>query len=179
MNNSQHCNLCENRLFNIHEGTRCNLTGQRPEFNRSCTDIKFGERLEKVIAEINVDLELIKRTRNLAYGNFFFFILISLVFIGVGIYLGTHLLTFSTTSYLVSTVPFIIGGIGISIIPMASGPLNKYRQGITVARKKKKDLDEILKLYNIEYIIEIKVNKDLHGNIDTESKIEFMRMHYK
>ncbi len=179
MNLSTHCNLCENRLFDINTGTRCNLTGQRPEFNNTCSDIKFGERIEKVISEVNIDLELIKRTKNISYGNFVVFLLISLAFIGSGVYLGIYLLTFSSTSIVISTVPFIIGGIGISILPKASGPLNKYRQGIAVANENKQKLDALLIQYNIEYNIDITVKKDLHGNIDTDSKTTFTRINYE
>ncbi|MEH0154050.1 hypothetical protein V6R21_07860 [Limibacter armeniacum] len=75
----------------------------------------------------------------------------------------------------ISTVPLFIMFVGLSIIPFGANPLRQYIQSIRVANLKKQELDEVLKLYNIEYAIDITVKKDFHGNQDISSVIHFQR----
>ena len=148
MDLSKHCLVCDNKLFDFKNGTRCSLTNERPNFKDKCRDINFAKNLEETIKEINTEYELVKKTKSISYANFVMFLLISAAVILTGFLIGKHALD----KGVISTVPLIIMGVGISILPLASGPLNKYRQHISVAKQKKHQLDELLLKYNIKYL---------------------------
>ncbi|NMM48147.1 hypothetical protein [Marinigracilibium pacificum] len=175
MNLSKHCQLCENRQYDINTGTKCKLTDQEPSFQKKCPEIKFDEKLDNTIKEINTEYELVKRSKSLSIGNFIFFLVVSIAFIGTGIYLGVYIFD----KGVLSTVPIIVIAVGIGVLPLASGPLNKYIQGIKVAEKKREELNEVLDLYNIKYNINVIIKKDLHDNLDISHELTFLRKHYK
>ena len=175
MDLTKHCQLCERQLYDIQSGTKCGLTNERPNFSGKCPDIKFETKYEDKIKEINIEYELVKRTKAISIGTFIFFITISIAVIVGGYLLGTY----AFDKGVISTVPLIIMGTGVLILPLASGPLNKYRWGMKIARNKKNELDELLANYNIQYSIEVIVNKDLHGNQDITTNLTFQRKHYR
>ncbi|ANQ47608.1 hypothetical protein MY04_0226 [Flammeovirga sp. MY04] len=80
---NKHCRLCENRVFNLNEGTKCGLTNQYPKFNHRCKDIKFGSILSREIKEFTVELHQLKQKQFKVNIKFY----ISLVAVGlVGIF---------------------------------------------------------------------------------------------
>ncbi|WP_339697833.1 hypothetical protein [uncultured Roseivirga sp.] len=172
---SKHCQLCDNQIYDIQSGTKCGLTNKRPNFTSKCPDIKFETNYEERIKEINTELELVKRTKSLSIANFIFFIVISLAIVLGGYLLGTY----AFDKGVISTIPLTIMGVGILILPLASGPLNKYRQKIKITQKRKLELDELLLKYNIEYTIDLTFHKDLHGNLDITTILNFQRKHYR
>ncbi|MEK6478572.1 hypothetical protein WJR50_13595 [Catalinimonas sp. 4WD22] len=171
MNLASHCRICENQLYDIEVGTRCSLTNDRPSFREKCSEIRLEKKYENIIKEVNIEYELVRRTKLISYANFVFFLLVSVLLISAGYFFGKY----GLEKGVISTVPLIIIGAGILVLPLASGPLNKYRQSIAVAKKKKEELDKVLALYNTKYTIEVIVNKDLHGNKEIDTKLTFLR----
>lgn len=186
MDLTKHCQLCDHKIFDFHTGSSCGLTEEKPHFNRKCGEILFGQNLEARIKEVNIEYEQVKRSKALSIANFVVFLLL-----GVGVMAGGYLLgayAFERTSNsgaligkggVVFTVPLIIMGIGLSFFPLSFGPLNNYRYGMAVAGKKKKELDDLLRMYNLEYSIEVNITKDLHGNKEIETDLKFLRKHYR
>ena len=172
---TKHCRLCDNRLFEMASGTSCALTKEKPNFKDKCPDIVFGKNYEDVIREINVEHHLVKMTKANSIANFAIFLAIGIAVIILGYYLWTQ----AWSSGVISTVPIIIMGVGVLVLPMAFGPMNKYRQEISVARPKKDHLDALLAQYNIQYTIDIKVKTDILGNKEVDTDLKFLRKHYK
>lgn len=175
MDLARHCELCDNRAFDVQTGTVCSLTNRKPQFDNKCPDIKFGENHITQIKEVNINYFKVASTKNLTIANFIIFFTIATIAILAGYLLGAYIYE----GGFISTVPLIIMGTGVLILPFATGPLIKYRQAIKVEGSKKSRLDKLLASYNIEYDAEILVNEDVHGNKDYEAKITFTRLHYR
>lgn len=175
MDLTKHCQLCDHKIFDFHKGSRCGLTEEKPHFNRKCGEILFGQNKEARIKEVNIEYELVKRSKALSIANFAFFLLL-----GVGVMAGGWLLgVYAFEGGVISTVPIFIMGVGLSFFPLSFGPLNNYRQGMAVASKKKKELDDLLRMYYIEYSIEVMVVKDRYGNTEIDTDLKFLRKHYR
>jgi hypothetical protein len=172
IDNAKHCYLCENKDFNVLTGMKCGLTQSVPEFNVKCSSIKFDIAYENKIKEVNIELDKVRRSKIPSYTNFYFFLGLSLVIILTGFLLGKYILDFGV----ISTVPLLIMGVGVGVLPLASGPINKYRNAIKIASNRKEELDEILRLYGISYTAEITVTKDLHDNEDYHIKLSYDRV---
>lgn len=172
---ARHCELCDNRVFDLLTGTTCGLTQQKPTFNQKCPDIKFENRHIDHIKEVNIEYYKVTSTRNLTIANFIVFSVISLAVMAGGYLLGAY----AWDKGVISTVPLIIMGVGFLILPMATGPVVKYMQHIQVEKKKKLAMDRLLADYNIEYDIEVLVDEDLHGNKSYDAKINFTRFYYR
>ena len=43
MDLARHCDLCDNQKTSLKLGTTCELTDQKPEFNKTCSKIKLNE----------------------------------------------------------------------------------------------------------------------------------------
>jgi len=175
MDLARHCELCDNRAYDVQTGTICSLTNHRPKFDKKCPDIKFGDNHINQIKEVNINYHKVASTKKLSIANFIVFLTIAVLIVLVGYLLGAYILE----SGFISTVPLIIMGTGVLIIPLATGPLVKYLQAIKVERNKKSRLDELLASYNIEYDVEILVDEDVHGNKEYEAEITFSRFHYR
>ena len=175
MDLTKHCQLCDHKIFDFNKGSRCGLTEEKPHFYRKCGEILFGQNMEAKIREVNIEHELVKESKALSIANFVVFLLL-----GVGVLAGGWLLgVYAFEGGVISTVPIIIMGVGLSFFPLSFGPLNSFRFGMAVASKKKKELDILLRMYNIEYSIEVNITKDLHGNKEIDTDLKFLRKHYR
>ncbi|WP_161626069.1 hypothetical protein [Hugenholtzia roseola] len=97
----------------------------------------------------------------------------TLLFVGTRQILS--LMTRAAESYVFSTVPLIVMGVGISIFPTAFMPLNGYRRKIKIATEKKQNLDKLKQLYNFHYNISIKFKTDIFGNDKVEIVLKIER----
>lgn len=175
MDLTKHCQLCEHQLYDIHTGSKCALTNERPNFSVKCPNIKLDVKYQARIKAVNIEYELVRRTKAISLGNFFFFGAVSIAFFTGGYLLGSY----AFDKGVISTVPLIVMSVGLFVFPMAAGPLNKYRQGIKIARAKKSELDSLLSAYNIQYTIDVFVHTDVHGNQDITTNLNFQRKHVK
>lgn len=175
MDLAKHCELCENRVFDVLTGTTCSLTDQRPEFSNKCPEIRFESNHINKIKEVNIEYHKVALTKNLTIANFIVFLSTGIAVMAGGYLLGS----FAWDKGVISTVPLIIIGVGFLIIPSATGPLVKYRQGMGVERNKKREMDELLASYNIEYDAEILIEEDMHGNKGYDAKLTFSRIHFR
>ncbi|WP_439489354.1 hypothetical protein [Algoriphagus sp.] len=170
---AKHCELCEHRLFDLSTGSTCGLTTMKPAFKGKCSAIKFGDSYINRIKDVNVDFYKIASTKSYNILHCMLYLLIAGSVISAGYLLGAK----AWDKGVISTVPLIIIGIGVSIIPIAIGPLLNFRQKFVAVKGKKANLDALLETYNVAYEIEIVVDEDVHGNKDYEVEINFTRQH--
>jgi len=167
MNLAKHCELCDNQIVSLKEGTTCKLTNRKPEFNKTCSKIELNEKFEEKLKAVNIEYESFKRTKVLTYIYFIIFLTISFAVMIGGYLLGKYALDFGV----ISTVPLIIMGVGVLVLPVAFGPLNRYRNRISVSKSKKSKIDNVLNLYNIDYTIDLKFGKEIHGTQEVQSDL--------
>lgn len=171
MDITKHCQLCDHQEIDFKIGSICGLTKRKPEFVNKCVKAKLDTKLEHKIKSINVEHESVLQTKLLVYINFIVFLIIGVVVMLVGYFLAQYLLKFRV----IAVAPFLISFVGLAVVlPIATGPLNKYRNDLKLAKAKKDDLDTVLKIYNINYDIAIKFGKRYHGtqDIDVDLKVE-------
>lgn len=159
MNLARHCELCDYQEINFKNGTTCRLTNQKPTFHKTCSKIKLSNKFEDKIRNVNVEYKRIKRTEILTYVYFAVFLIIGIAVIAGGYFFGKYVYD----KGVISTVPVIIMGIGLTPLWMAFGTLNRYRQDVQAAKTKKRNVDEVLSAYNIDYSIDITFGKEIHG----------------
>lgn len=159
MDLSRHCDLCDNQITSLKEGTTCNLTNRKPEFIRICSKIELNDKFENKLKNINIKYQKLNKAKPIIYTYFMVFLIIGLIVIIGGYLLGKYALD----SGVISSVPIIIMAVGLGPVGMAFGVLNNHRQGLEIAKNQKTKIDEVLKLYRIEYDISIKFGKEYHG----------------
>ena len=170
MNQAEHCRLCNNQEVDLKVGTTCGLTNKKPDFYKSCSKIDFSDKLEHKIKEVNSRYESIKRRSTLTYIYSILILVISLSVMIGGWYFGKYVYD----AGVISTVPLIIIGVGFLLFPTAFGPLNFHRRDLKMAKNEKEKIDKILSFYNIDYSIEIKFGKEIHGTqeVFTDLKLQ-------
>lgn len=169
---------------NLKNGVYCGVTGRKPEFVTTCDIIDFGKYLEDKILEVNVELELVKRTKVDTIGHFILFLLIGLSVIFFGTRLlesfGMKILTNDGGLSTLALVPMVfIVLIGIGLIVFAIAPLNLYRRNNKIALQKKEKLDACLGLYQLTYTIELQINKHWAGHKEVEHKLAIYTKKHK
>lgn len=157
MNLAKHCALCENQMVSLQSGTTCALTEKKPEFNTTCAKIQFGDKLYERIKSILIEYESVKHARPDVIFTLLFYLFISSAIMCAGVLLGRYVLA----SGVISTVPLIIMGVGFLTLPMAFGPLNSYRRNLSLAQRKKDNLEDLLKKYKIKYTFDIHFKKKM------------------
>lgn len=170
MKQSEHCRLCNHQEIDLKVGTICGLTKKKPDFNNSCPTINFSEKLEDKIKEVNVTYENIRRKSTLTYIYTIVILTISISVMIGGWYLGRYVYN----AGVISTVPLTIIGIGFLLFPVSFGPLNFHRRDLKLAKAEKNKIDDILSCYDIDYDIEIKYGREIHGTqeVFTNLKLE-------
>ncbi|WP_339845106.1 hypothetical protein [uncultured Dokdonia sp.] len=167
MNNNWHCELCNHQRKNLREGSICNLTKRKPDFNRTCSKKLFSTKFKNRLREVNV---VYQHTIKDKWWNYSYTILFGLL--GVGLF-GLSAYSLSYVSEMHSSlapsnahalklylIPFIIFGVALKVLSQAIGMYNMYILKTREAKLKKDRIDAVLELYHITYDLEI----DLHPN---------------
>ncbi|MET2984192.1 hypothetical protein [Aureibaculum conchae] len=181
---TEHCLLCENQKHNFENGVYCGLTDKKPDFEKTCNLIKFGNALEDSILEKNVELRLVERTKVDTIGHLVIFLLIGLCVVFFGSYLldifGIKLLTHRGGVRAEALMPMVfIVLIGIGLIVFAVAPVNLYRRNLKVAKTNKEKLDKILDEYNLTYTLDLSLHKKWPNDIEVEHKLNVNSKHQK
>ncbi|WP_282043048.1 hypothetical protein [Winogradskyella flava] len=166
----KHCQLCNHQIVDFKTGTICGITQRKPEFVNKCINAKFDDKLESKIETTNVEYERVLKTKWIVYTNFIVFLIIGVAVILAGYFLAEYLLKFRV----IAAAPFIISLVGLLfVLPLATGPLNNYKNDLRLAKAKKDDVDRVLDLYGIKYDINISFGKKYHGvqEVDVSLKI--------
>lgn len=170
-----HCKLCNHRDFDMIKGNRCGLSGKKPEFTVKCSSILFENKMIEHIRNVEVAHAIVLRTKFDTIINLIVYGFIALAIIVAGYLIGK----FAWDKGVLSTVPLIIISAGVGVLPLASGPVNRYIHSIKIVKKDKAKLESVLKLYSIKYFFDVKI-KDVHGmkNVQGELTYKNKRHHF-
>ena len=172
MNITKHCQLCDHQIIDFKTGTLCGLTQRKPDFINKCVKAKLDSKLQAKIESTNVAYEGVLKTKSLVYINFVVFLIIGLAVILAGYFLAQYLLQFRV----IATAPFVISAVGLMVVlPLATGPLNQFRNDLKLAKSKKEDVDNVLKIYNIKYDIDLKYGRKYHDVQDVEVDLKITK----
>ena len=166
--NTEHCVLCEHKKQDFKTGAYCGLNNEKPKFLNKCSSKEFGDVLEKRIVELNTEVALVENTKSKTMLHVYTYLSFSVIVLA-----GDYFFTIDLWEKgWMSTITLVIGGVGLSLIPFAIMPLNKYRKGIRIAIERKNNLDEVLKLYNYSYDFDIKLAKGPHDILDIDTQVK-------
>lgn len=171
MDRSKHCSLCEHQLVNLKDGTICALTHKKPMFDVICPEIQWSVNFEEKLKKTNIAYERVKRTKIVTYSYFVVFCSMGLAVMTGGYFLGEY----AFDSGVLSTIPLIIIGIGFVLLAMGIGPLNTYKRDISLTKRKKKELDDILGRYHIGYTIDMEFGKEVHGTREARAEVHIRK----
>ena len=178
MERTIHCRLCEHQIFSFEEGTVCGLTHRKPDFQRVCNKIEFGETFKEKITEANVAYKEVTRNKTKVYRFFTTHILLGIGVL-IAIYFGMdYLMGFwdqiHGKAILVYAFPFVFLGFAFKYFMEATKAMAAYKSELKKALYKKNQVDTIAELYHKPYTIDItfeeEPNGDLTPNINLEIK---------
>ncbi|MCL6294321.1 hypothetical protein [Jejuia spongiicola] len=162
LKNSDHCKLCDNMHFDFNKGVFCGLDMKRPKFNNKCINIYLDEAYKEKIKTINIEYESVLKTKTDTFGHI-------IIYSTIGVFI--LILNYVLTQYIfnkgfISTISIIIFVIALIPLGRAIGIFNFYRTALSIAKKKKMILDELTKLYNHSYDINIEHIVDSLKNVE-------------
>jgi len=167
MTESNHCELCDLQSLNYKYGIVCSLTEKKPSFQKQCSNISLENKLVEKLVEINMEYEDLKHVKKQTVLNLIFYLIIGLAVIYLSYFIGTILP--ATTIF--HTVTIIIFASGLVLIGRGIGGINFYRQKYGVIVPKKKILDQLSELYNINYEFKSNISTDLMGVKKTDAEL--------
>lgn len=164
-----HCKLCDHKIIDFKTGTLCGLTNKKPEFQNKCGVIKIEDNFKKQIEDVNIEYEVVLKTRVDTYGHLIMYAILAIALILGGFLIGKYILE----KGVISTIPIIIMALGLVVLGVAFAPLNLYKTNLKIANKKKDTLDTLSKMYGYNYDIDITHLKDSLGNkfYETDLKV--------
>ena len=155
----KHCNLCSNKTTIPNKGLGCKLNLEKPELNTSCWKYVPSNDLEEIIQNTNLEYQVIKNRTLTVYLHLVFYLVVGFAFLISGLLIGKYALN----GGVISTVPLIIMGVGIVILPYSVSPYISFRQKLGVSKDEKDELDNILSKYRIEYSVNFNFGKKFHN----------------
>ncbi|WP_405610430.1 hypothetical protein [Polaribacter sp. Asnod1-A03] len=182
-----HCDLCDHQKLSLQKGNLCGLTDKKPEFNKTCTQIKFCDNLLDILENIIVDIEDYKLSKKDVFNN-----LILGSIIGISLLICGYLVFnyFFNNSYRVSYdhspraffnyIAFLIitsGSFifsGYSFIKKAIVNFREHKKYLIILENSKLKIDKVLNLYNQKYKYKIEFDKEVHGIQEIEVNIELI-----
>ncbi len=163
---TRHCDFCEFPKRNLESGLTCGLTDKKPDFKVSCSKIKFNSSFKEYLPELLNQIGNVKKRKTSVYLKF---ILLSLI--GLTVIFKCHSLLdkifemeFGYSSWIYFKYTLLVYFVGAGLISMAFWPLLKYRNELKELESDKREINKILKNYdlNIESLLK---NKKRHHNI--------------
>ncbi|AWH74915.1 hypothetical protein DCS32_12300 [Dokdonia sp. Dokd-P16] len=158
----------------MREGSICNLTKRKPDFNRTCSKKLFSTKFKNRLREVNVVFEYAKAEKHSKNISVFIFGMLGLFLIGVGVYFLYYMYTIlesmkSPGYYVIFKLyglPFFIFIFAYKFLSYSIKMYSTYALKLHEEKLKKDRIDAVLELYNITYDVEI----DLHPNYRSPSR---------
>ncbi|MCL7752558.1 hypothetical protein [Polaribacter sp. Z022] len=181
----RHCDLCDHQKLSLQKGDLCGLTNQKPEFNRTCTTIDFGNNLLDILEDILVDLEELKNTKKKVYKNVVSGSIVGVFLLICGYIIFDYfynnelkaiILKFDKSS--VDSIGFLIivsGSVlitGYHYLKKAINNFSNHKNQLISLENYKLEIDEVLSLYNQKYKYKITFDKEVHGTQEIDIEIE-------
>ena len=166
---TRHCALCENEITSLKNGVTCKLTKKKPDFIKSCRDIKLNKKFEEELLTILLELERISKFRNREYLTFFVLLVIGLFAI-MGNKVFGEWRPNSPYYWLDRFLPIAVG---ITIIMIAFFNLSSFMNKRKIALTKKNKIDSVLEKYRIIYKTKFDYKEKIHGDQSIEITMEY------
>lgn len=171
MSFKEHCDLCDNLKKSLKEGHICSLTKKRPDFNNTCLKINLGDKFERRIGLINVEIASLVKKKTSMYVYFFASIVIGTpLVISQKNFLVNFDFSYASFNKLAGSILVISLGLGLNSI--AFNKLNKYLKKIKTVKQKKSKVDAILGAYSVRYSCNVKFGKKYHDYQDVIVKLK-------
>lgn len=165
-----HCGICDHRIYDFQTGAICGVTNEAPDFTRKCDIIKLEKKLEEKIVDVHTKLKLVTKTKTDTISHFIFFTIINIVIVVTYYFLAVY---GGNSGYAPGLRYVVIGS--ICLFGIAIGPINKYRRDYKIAKNNKERLDALLKIYKLDYEVDIKIINEAHGDFDVEKEVKIFR----
>ncbi len=165
----QHCQLCENENTHLIDGLTCKLTGSKPAFLNTCSDIHFGNKFIEKLESIIIDLEILKKRKTSVHIKFYISIVIGFTML----FLADQLSKLNNESvyFYYFLISLISGGVSLWIVGFDS--LYKYKRELKNILNYQHELDRILRLYEIDYASNLVFSKSIHGTREVAIELKF------
>lgn len=171
MEKFKHCSLCDNHIMDMQTGIKCGLTKEKPSFEHKCDKVIFQDKAFHDIEEVNFHYKFIQRKKAKIYFNLVVFSGIAGFFVLSGLVGGVLLFE----NGVISTGPLIMIGIGLAILPIPMRPWFNYLQEVGGTKDKKKQIDNLLKIYGMEAIINFDIKEGKHEIFDVKTNISLQQ----
>lgn len=168
---TRHCTLYDNEIRSLKNGVTYQLNGEKPNFNKTCSNILFDINFENKLEHVLFELEKLNREKNKKHIKFYIYI-----FIGFFIIIGNETYanfmhmndSFREWEYRITAI-----GVGISIWTTTYLFFNRFRNKLAVANLEKEKIDDVLDLYNISYDVNFDYKDEIHGTRDVDVIITY------
>ena len=165
----QHCQLCKNEDTHLIDGLTCKLTGSKPAFLTTCSDIHFGNKFFKKLETIIIDLEILKKRNTSIHLKFYIFIFIGSIMLVFADQLSkSHYESVYFYYFLFSLI-----ACGVSLWGVSFDILYKHKKELKKVINNQHELDKVLKLYEIDYESNVVFTKLIHGTREVTIEIKF------
>ncbi|MEE9408877.1 MAG: hypothetical protein V3V28_12470 [Polaribacter sp.] len=175
----RHCDLCDHQVLNLKEGSICGVTNRKPDFNRTCVKIELNNNLLNSLEDVLVNYEDLKLTKNKVFKNFVIGSIIGVFLLICGYLVFDYFLNNGYRVYLKSTkclitFPSIILVSGYYFVKKSIDNLNRHKHQLINIENSKKEIEEVLSLYNKKYKYKIDFDKEVHGTQEIDIEIQFI-----
>ncbi len=144
---SKHCDLCKYEKRSLKKGLACGLTNKKPDFKTICDNFKITNATIKNYKKIVGEFENLRIRKKVIYFKFYILIVLGLSLILFGNFYLKEI--FESGNYSLKFMYFIYGS-GVTFITIAYSVLNKCRGKFNSIEDKKRKIEEILELYEME-----------------------------
>jgi len=161
-----HCLLCDLKELVPGKGPVCSLTQEKPAFISRCSTIELDENLRERLTDALEYSETVKHSKGMTMLNFYTYLGLSVVVAGGAYALHNFLWDIGW----ISTLPFVVGVAGVSLLGLAIGPLRKYKTHMELGQAKLDKIANVLKVYGKSYNYETEIVKRRHEEPEQQAK---------
>ena len=165
-----HCGICDHRIYDFQTGAICGVTNEAPDFTHKCNVIKLEKKLEEKIVDVHTKLKLVTKTKANTISHFILFASLNVLFWFIYYFLYVH----EGNNDTIVGLPYVVF-VSICLFGVAIGPVNKYVRDNKIAKKDKEHLDALLKIYKLDYEVDVNIINEAHGDFDVEKEVKIFR----
>ncbi|KXX66491.1 hypothetical protein [Flammeovirga sp. SJP92] len=159
--------MCQNKYNS--GGIKCELTQEKPAFRDVCENFSYTQGFNSIIDDLFIEMKKMSfKKRRLHIKSFFnfvcaiFVIVIPLYLFKIGLDHDEWFVELSVTA---------IAG-GFTFLGFSLKPLLKFYSDTKILKKKKNEIDSLMKMYGLVYDVEIDYKEDIHGNLTFDNSIK-------
>lgn len=148
--------------MDIKKGLICSLTDEKPNFHYKCPSALFDESWELELIKRTYDYKIRERDLVKFKNPFIFNLIISSILMIVGILLLTGVDFGLVIVYFIGFGAFLVT-LGLILFSRILYLKSKLNTLFEIASNKLKSFEELAKIYNINYKLELELEPEIHG----------------